>query len=110
MFDDILFIISMASIFFNGFCFRRKYMIGLLASVLFAQIPIVANIYMMGVHTYLQHIVNADKYTWIYAAIYFIFLWVLGYILGGFGLSKIDNEDFPGKTAAKYTRLVMRKE
>lgn len=107
---NILFVITTFSIFFNGYSLRKKYIIGILASSLFALIPPITDTITEGVPKYGQIIANAPASAWISAILYVVIVWTMGYIAGGINLKKKKySDDFPGKVV-NYMRFDLDKK
>lgn len=101
----ILFTITTMSMFFSGYSWRKKSVIGVLASSSLALIPPIIDIIMKGVPNYGQIITNTTTNTWLVAVSYTVTVWGIGYIVGGINLKKKEDiEDFPRKTV-KHMRL-----
>lgn len=102
---DILFIITTISMFFSGYSFRKKSILGVIISSLSVQIPFLVDLVTMGTSKIGQGVVDAPNYIWLVAIAYVIFIWGMGYIVGGINLKKKDkSDDFPGKSI-EYTIL-----
>lgn len=103
----VLLIITTTTLFFNGYSTRRKSVIGILATVLLAQVPLLIDLTTKGISQYGQDLVSAQATSWIMAIMYIIFFWGLGYVVGGINLKKKDNTDeLPGKTS-EYMRFAL---
>ncbi len=95
---DILFAITTISMFFSGYSWRKKSVIGIMASSLLALIPPITETIMEGVPNYGQIITNMTEIMWLVAISYTVIVWMMGYIAGGFSLKKKDySDDFPRK-------------
>jgi len=85
--------------FFSGYSWRKKSVIGVLASSLLALIPPITDTITTGVPNYGQIITNTTANAWLVAISYTVTVWGTGYIVGGINLKKKDDsDDFPGKT------------
>lgn len=72
----------------------------ILITILSAQIPFIIDIKTMGVNA-----INSSIFMVVIALIYVIFVWGMGYIIGGINLRKKDKlDDFPGKVV-EYVRI-----
>lgn len=100
--DYILLIVSTITIFANGYFIRRKNIIGIYVTILFAQIPTLADLATKGISQYGKTLENISPSN---AILYIIFFWGMGYIVGGINIKRKDKlDDFPGNTA-EYMRF-----
>ena len=101
----ILFTITTMSMFFSGYLWRKKSVLGVLASSLLALIPPITDTITAEVPNFGQIITNTTTNTWLAAVSYTVTVWGIGYIVGGINLKKKEDiEDFPRKTV-KHMRF-----
>lgn len=97
--NHVLLIITTIAIFVNGYSIRRKNIIGILMSILFAEIPFLLDLITKGISQYGKELTSSSATSWTMAMTYIIFFWGMGYIIGGINIKKKGNTDeLPGKT------------
>jgi hypothetical protein len=96
--NDILLIAVTMAILVHGYCSRKRYMPGVLISMLVAQIPTSVKIGEMGTSEYMKTIANVSSQSWMVGISYIFFVWGIGYVLGGIDIKKkVNNDELPGK-------------
>lgn len=96
----ILLVVATMAIFVNGYSSRKRYMPGIIISVLVAQINLFVKIGETGISEYMQAIANVSSQSWVVSIAYVFFIWGIGYILGGINIKRSNNsDDLPGKDA-----------
>ena len=94
----ILTAISMITIFFNGFSWRKRSAMGILISVALAQISFVLRVALEGWPEFEKIAMRTSTYDITTAVLVVIGIWALGYIAGGINLKKKEKvDDYPGK-------------
>ncbi len=101
----ILFGLTTISLFFSGYSFRKKSIIGILITTLLAQVPFIIDIKTIGISEYGKNLVNSTVNSFVIAIIYIVIIWTMGYIIGGINIKKKEMiDDFPGKVT-EYVRI-----
>lgn len=96
--NDVLVIIATMAMFVNGYSLRKRYVPGILISVLVAQAQLFVKIGETGTYEYMQAITNVSSQSWAVGIVYVFIVWGIGYMLGGITIKKkVNNDELPGK-------------
>lgn len=82
--NEVIILIETIAIFFQGFSFRKRHMLIMLASSLIILLMSGLGMFLNGIGVYIDILSNINEYEAIMGFAYFFFWWIFGYILGGF--------------------------
>lgn len=81
--NEGIMLIETIAIFFQGFSFRRRYVL----------IMLISSLIILLVSGFGSNLSNINIYEAIMGFAYFFFWWISGYIIGGFGFQRITAEN-----------------
>lgn len=81
--DEFLLLLGTIAMFAQGYCVRRKYFLGTLASTFLAIFQLVIGIFMKGIEPYRHVILYPSISNFLIAITFTVFWWIFGYIVGG---------------------------
>lgn len=80
--DEFLLLLGTIAMFTQGYYFRRRYILGILASTFLAILQLAIGIFIKDVDAYTSTISHASTSNWLIAIVFTAFWWILGYIVG----------------------------
>jgi hypothetical protein len=96
--NDVLLVVATMATLVNGYSSRKRYMSGVMISMLVAQAQLFIKINDTGTSDYVQTITNASSQSWVVGIAYVFIVWWIGYILGGITIKmKVNNDELLGK-------------